>query len=486
MARVSMIKSILAPFAGGPPRREYGGASITTSSIAEGLDGLGIGSQSAMGAQSLPPTTIATAFAVIKILAFTLGGLPRIVHYRDDLSRKAVRDEKHRFVWGRPNADWRTGSPSWWVNVFAHFEGWANVYMWRARFGNRTEGLYLIHPRDVTPYLDSQNQKRFTLRNDDKKVYTPDEILHIPGLSFDGVKGIPPVQAGITAHELAISLERWGRTFLRKGSAPSGILSTTADADPVAIAQLRAQWEETHAGPDNVGSIVMVGGGAKFERVTIPPEEAQYLQSRQFSREEVLGFYAPGLPHHLLGWKSNTSNYGTGVEAQGRHLVQHVLLNRMTLVAAAISEELLPPELTMEFQVSHLLKGDARAQAEVAGKMRSGGVLSAEEWRAQVGLPPRDIPDDYLYPSNVTRVNASTGQMLDVAQQNKGIAPRQPAPVKSLEGKALLALAEARCSNEACPSRKGGAPGKLLATAVTSATIRCRDCGVSTTFGGAS
>ena len=225
-----MLKSILAPFAGGPPQRGYGGPAITMHSGAPGLDGLGIGSQLSGGDQALPPTPIATAFAVIKILAFTLGGLPRIVHERDDLSRKAVRDERYKFIWGQPNADWRTGSHSWWIAAFAHFEGWANIYMWRPRVGSYTTGLYLIHPNRVRPFVDNDNQKRFIVDKKLDKVYTPDEILHIPGLSFDGVKGIPPVQAGMAAHELAIKSGALGPQLLgESGSAPSGMVTTTAD-----------------------------------------------------------------------------------------------------------------------------------------------------------------------------------------------------------------------------------------------------------------
>ena len=101
----------------------------------------------------------------------------------------------------------------------------------------------------------------------------------------------------------------------------------------------KAEWAETSCGDGERRQrwYMLQAAAPSSNAITIPPEEAQYLQSRQFSREEVLGFYAPGLPHHLLGWKSNTSNYGTGVEAQARHLVQHVLLNRMSLVSSAIS-----------------------------------------------------------------------------------------------------------------------------------------------------
>ena len=259
-----------------------------------------------------------------------------------------------------------------------------------------------------------------------------------------------------------------GRTFLRKGSTPSGIVTSTAELSPATVKEFYQRFEDMHSGVDNVGSVVLVQGGSGFERITIPPEEAQYLQSRAFSREEVLGFYAPAMPHHLLGWKSNTSNFGTGIEAQGQHLVRYVLLNRLMLFEDAISTELLPPELEIEFDVSRLLRGDAKTQAEVFSKMRQGGAASAEDWRAAAGYPPREFGDDYMYPLNIKRIDAETGDEWGAEDEpeEQPVAPPimfpQPPPPDDEEETAALVL-EARCENESCPSRAGGKLGQLLA-----------------------
>ena len=279
------------------------------------------------------------------------------------------------------------------------------------------------------------------------------------------------------AHDMAVQLERFGRTFLRKGAAPSGVVTATADLDPATVKEFYQRWDDMHSGAENVGSVVLVQGGSGFERITIPPEEAQYLQSRAFSREEVLGYYAPSMPHHLLGWKSNTSNFGTGIEAQGQHLVRYVLLNRLMLVEDAISQELLPPELEIEFDVSRLLRGDAKTQAEVYSKMRLGTALGAEEWRAETGFPPREFGDDYMYPRNMMRIDAETGDEWgaeDEPEEPAAAAPimfPQPPPPNDEEETAALVL-EARCENESCPSRAGGKRGQLIGQNVGQADLR--------------
>lgn len=460
---MTATKSVLRRLAAGPPR-PIGSTGFYGDSL--GSDGLGIGTGAP---ESLPPSNLAVAFAAIKFLASNQGALPRLVREEDDLSHKPIKTEEFRFLWGRPNVKWRTSPKAWWVQMFGHFEGWANAYLWknlyRPGLGQppRVMGLTLIHPYRVRPYLDADDNKRFVLDGDKRRDYGTDQILHIPGMTFDGVKGIPPVEAGLLSHQHGMLLARWGRTFLRKGAAPAGAMMTDAEVDPDTRKAFEEEVRKLYGGPDNVGSIMLVEGGTKFERLTIPPEEAQYLQSRQFEREEILGFYAPGLPHHLLGWRSNTSNFGTGIEAQARHLVQHVLDNRLAVVADAITSELLPDGLVFGFQVNHLMRGDAKSQAQVAQIERQNGTLSAEEWRAQSGRPPRDFDDDYLVAKNMTRIGPD-GQLLD-AGNGGGTRPPAPRP-----------LPEARCQNPECPSRADGGQGKLLARNVQLATIACPRC----------
>ena len=239
--------------------------------------------------------------------------------------------------------------------------------------GSRVTGLELIHPIRVKPYMVNR-QMRYILDGDIEHPKTPDEILHIPGLSFDGVKGISPVQAGMAAHEHAMLQERWGSNFLRGGSAPSGVVLTQSKVDETVAKEFQDKWAQRYGRVANVGKVLLLQGGADYKQITIPPEDAQYLQSREFQRTELVGFYASSIPHHLLGWKSNTSNFGTGIEAQGVHLVRYVLMNRLALMSDAISQELLPPDLVLDFNVQELIKADSKVQAEVAWKERQAGI----------------------------------------------------------------------------------------------------------------
>ena len=449
------------------------------------IDGLGIGMRSA----SAPPSPVASAFSIIKMLSLTQGNLPRGIHARDDLSRKPVLDRQHQFLWGQPNIDWRTGANSWWTMVFAHFEGWSNDYLFLRTTGSRVMGIDAIHPSRVMPRLTDSGQKEFVVDRGtlDERILTPDEMLHIPGLTFDGVRGISPVEASIMAHQTSHLLSRWQQSFLRRGPSTSVVVTANASSgkyDQAATDAFYRRWDQRHSGIENTGGAILVQNGTSVHPLVISPADAEHLAAQKYSREEVLGLYAPGLPHHLLGWSSNTSNFGTGVEAQARHLVQYVLLNRLAMIADAISQELLPPELEFEFHVKQLLRGDAKTQAEVFSKMRDRAALSADEWRGETGWAPRGIPDDFTLGKNSTALDAKTGEPTgidEMTDEPEGDAEMAGAAEGEPEATPPIAMG-ARCGNAQCRSRRGHRAGRLLVQNIADRYAVCPECGERTEF----
>ena len=238
------------------------------------------------------------------------------------------------------------------------------------------------------------------------------------------------------------------------------------------------------------GVVPLLGKGAKWIQTTIAPADAQYLEGRAFQREEIVGLYAPGLPHHLLGWKSNASNFGTGIEAQGIHLVQFVLMDRLLAFEGMINDTLLPEELAFKFNVDGLLRGDSKQRTERMTRMRQWGVLSADDWLEFEDQAPRGIPDDYLSPKNVERLDADSGAALGAAAgppppgppQAPPAPPQQPQPpVQGRRPRTCTAtLTEARCTNPDCTSTQGARRGALMATNVGTATLKCPHCKVRT------
>ena len=398
---MSLLRQALLRAADQPPPR---------SKWASSAGGDTMGGADDPGTRDGAPTSVAVALSIIWFLARRLGSMPRIVHERDDETRKPIRDERFRAVWGAP----RPGAPGLpvWVSAFAHLEGWANVFLWRRTVGPDTVGFDLIHPSRVKVHLDANRDPVYTLDGDTTRRFSRDDIVHIMGPSWDGVRGVPPVQSGLGPHEVAKLQERWTRNLLRRSSAPSGIVTTPAEWDDEAVDEFYELWDEQHGGAGNAGGVIMMQGANTFTPVSLSPVDAQLLQSRHYSREEILGFYGPGIPHHLLGWKSNASNFGTGLEQQNIGLIQHVFMSRFQLVSDVMSTLLLPPSLEMWWNTSLWLEGDSKSEAEVWAKMRQNGIATREEWRGAVRMPALDLPDDLMLPKNMTMVSAADGTPL--------------------------------------------------------------------------
>ena len=313
------------------------------------------------------------------------------------------------YLWAGPNLN--EYAIPFWVRAYAILEGWSEVFFWRQNFDGRTVGLEILHPSDVKVAGEAGGVRRFKLYGEEHRTYGADEIIHIMGLSWDGKRGVPPVRAATLSHQIAGLQDRFVRTFLRKGANPSGVVSTPSEWDDEALAEFYDGWDDQHGGVAGAGSVVVMQGGATYQPISIHPVDAQLLESRHYSREEVLGCYAPGLPHHLVGWRSNTSNFGTGLEQQNKQLLSHVFKPRQDLVRSVLAEVLLPPELALGYDVEQWLEGDAKTQAEVWSKARQGGVVSREEWRAKMGLAAAPIPDDFWLPKNVRSIAAAGGRL---------------------------------------------------------------------------
>ena len=414
---------------------------------------------------------VGAAFAAINFIARTTATLPIRLHRRNDKTRAPVTGGEFDWLTRRPNGS--TSRISFIETLVASLEGWGNGYAWIGRDAGAAYNplrpwlgvreLWHLRPQRLGVGTFDDGSKGFTIDRSLAAPLTAREVLHVPSFSIDGVRGLSPVAVAANALGLAIATEKFGSLFFRNGSTLSGIITSEAIVTPTGAKEVLDIWDAEHAGLNNAHLMGVLGGNAKYERIGIPPNDAQFLETRIHQREEVLQFYGP-IPHHLLGWKSNTSNFGTGIEAQGIHVVVFVLLNRLKRIEEAIENGLLPPELEMVFNVNGLLQGDARTRAELYRTLRNLGAMTADEIREKEDMPPRGIPDDYWTPLNMQRVMVD-GRPAPLPSGGAG-APRQlPAGPRQ-----AAAMAEVRCPS--CPPEHRA----LLAKNVVSADLWCGHC----------
>ncbi|NJP33693.1 phage portal protein [Micromonospora thermarum] len=301
-----------------------------------------------------------------------------------------------------------------WRLTYAHRLGWGNAAIQKVRNRAGTvKELWPISPDrykvgKVKPTALNPGGKIFEVTDDwgTKRVLTSRDILHIPGLNYDGVTGLSPIRLAASAIALAQAAEKSGAKFFARGAQLSGVLQVEQRLKDSQALALQRRWEARMSGTDNAHKIAVLDSKAKFAPITMPLRDAQFLETRQFAVPEVARFF--GTPLFLLFETAKSTSWGTGLEQQAQGWITFDL--HPTWLAPTeqrIEKELFADvgrDRDVRYNVNGLLRADAQARAAFYRVLREVGGLNADEIRAYEDLPP--IPDGkgqgYLQPANMT------------------------------------------------------------------------------------
>lgn len=301
--------------------------------------------------------------------------------------------------------------------AYAHRCLWGNAYQQkvRNRAGQVVE-LWPIHPDRVRPFrvkpsAGSPAGKVFEVDDDWGKQHllTPRDIFHVPGLGYDGVKGLSPVRFAAQAIGLSLAAEKYSARLFGRGNLLAGYLTTDRDIEDDDAIRLQGRWRQKMAGLDTAHDVPVLDSGAKFVEMTMPNDDAQLLESRQFGVSEVSRYF--GVPPFLLGQTEKSTSWGTGLEQQAQGWVTFDLHPQwLAPHEARVSRELVGTGQRAKYKVQGLLRGDSQARAEFYRTLRELGVVSANDLRELEDMSP--IPtekggDVYLQPLNYGPLGAA-------------------------------------------------------------------------------
>lgn len=250
---------------------------------------------------------------------------------------------------------------------------------------------------------------KYTKSNDDAptmengSVYLdPSDVLHVPGLGFDGLVGYSPIAMAKNAIGLAIAAEEYGSKFYANGAAPSGVLEHPGTLkDP---ARVRDSWNSTFGGSSNSHKVAVLEEGMKYTPISISPNEAQFLETRKFQINEIARIFR--VPPHMVGdlEKSSFSN----IEQQSLEFVKYTLDPWVVRWEQALYRSLLSEEekktLFFKFNVEGLLRGDYASRMSGYATARQNGWMSANDIRELEDLDriPAELGGDiYLVNGNM-------------------------------------------------------------------------------------
>lgn len=250
-----------------------------------------------------------------------------------------------------------------------------------------------------------------------------DDVFHLKGLSFDGLCGYSPIQLLRVCIGLGIAAERYGAKFFGQGARPSGVLTHPQQLSDKARKALKEEFELLHSGLSNAHRVAVLEEGVKWESIAIPPEEAQFIETRKFSVLEVARVF--NLPPHKLR-DMNGSGYNS-LESENRAFLSETLLPWLQRFEQEANWKLFNGFERGRYFVRHNVEGLLRAdQAQRFASYalgRNWGFYSVNEIREMEDLPPIKGGDVYLQPLNMQPFGMTPGANAPAGNPALGLAP---------------------------------------------------------------
>ncbi len=350
-------------------------------------------------------------YSCVRILSEAIASLPLAVYeVTDNGSKKAPDHPLYHLLHDEPNPEMT--SFVFRETLMTHLLLWGNAYAQIIRNGKgEVIGLYPLMPNRMSVNRDSNGQLyyEYLANQDDPKIkkksavrLTPYEVLHIPGLGFDGLVGYSPIAMAKNSIGMAIACEEYGAKFFANGAAPSGVLEHPGTLkDP---SRVRESWQSTFGGSTNSGKVAVLEEGMKYTPISIDPQAAQFLETRKFQLDEIARIFR--IPPHMVGdlEKSSFSN----IEQQSLEFVKYTLDPWVKRWEQAMIRVLLSDEdkkkFYIRFNVDGLLRGDYQSRMNGYATARQNGWMSANDIRELEGLdliPEEDGGNLYLVNGNM-------------------------------------------------------------------------------------
>lgn len=357
-------------------------------------------------------------YACVRILAEAVASLPlHVYEYQDDGGKKLVHDHPlYYLLHDEPNPEMT--SFVFRETLMSHLLIWGNAYAQIIRYGaGRVLGLYPLLPDKMEVQRDDKGNIYYVYsRNSDEnptfKEYgniklKAEDVLHIPGLGFDGLIGYSPIAMAKNAVGMTLACEEYGASFFANGANPGGVLEHPGVLkDP---SKVRESWNSVYRGVSNAHKIAVLEEGMKYQQIGIPPEEAQFLETRKFQINEIARLYR--IPPHMVGDldKSSFSN----IEQQSLEFVKYTLDPWVIRWEQSLQRSLLLPgekgKYFIKLNVDGLLRGDYQSRMNGYAVGRQNGWFSANDIREMENMNP--IPDEEG--GNLYLVNGAMTKLAD-------------------------------------------------------------------------
>lgn len=373
------------------------------------------------GTPIVNPTTamqLSAVNACVRVLSEAVASLPlHLYRYRQGGGKELDYDNPlYRIIHDAPNPEMT--SFTFREAMMTHLLLWGNAYaqIVRNRWNGEVVGLYPLAPDRVTVYRrdDGRLYYQYVIGTTDTgpdsedvgDVVTlrDDQVLHIPGLSFNGLVGLSPLEMARTTMKSALNSDEYSEKFFENGAMPSGIIEyPNKIAD---VTKFRESFEAAFSGAKNAGKTPILEEGMTYKPLTITPEQAQFLETRKFMIDEIARIFR--VPPHMIGdlERATFSN----IEQQSLEFVKYTLQPWISRWEQAMNTKLLLPSERrsfVKFNVDGLLRGDYQSRMNGYAVGRQNGWMSANDIRELEDMdriPEDEGGDLYLVNGSMTKL----------------------------------------------------------------------------------
>jgi HK97 family phage portal protein len=356
-------------------------------------------------------------FACVRVLSETMASMPMILYKKNnDGGREAVTDLPIYDVFhNKPNDEMSAYNFKETCMVNLNLGGNAVC----EKIFNSTGDIIGLYPYPYQ-YVKIERNKtsrkleyKIKMPGTEERILTRDKVFHIPGLSFDGIVGMSPIEYSTKAIRLGMSYEEFGNKFYENGANPSGSFQFPNVLSDAAFERLKKDLNKSYSGLKNTGKPMLLEEGGKFEPFTMKPIDAQMIESKYFQLEDIARIYR--VPQHMIN-KMDKATF-SNIEHQSLEFVMYSMMpwfkrweenaNTQTL-----TDEQRKAGYFWEIKVDALLRGDSKSRNEAYAIARNGGWKSVNDIRRLENDPPIENGDIYLQPLNYTE--AGTDDSKDI------------------------------------------------------------------------
>ncbi|MFE0020528.1 phage portal protein [Amycolatopsis sp. NPDC059021] len=364
--------------------------------------------------EALTPETalkVSAVFACVRLLADAIATLPVDTYRRVGGRRRAMSPPDWLI---KPNPD--TFRITFFGQIMTSLLLEGNAYILVSRAAGRVVALDVIPASMVEPrYVATRSgRKRLVYQlsvagekepADVVGALDPKDVIHLRGLPLAGeLRAVSPLKAASLTIGSALSTLEYGAAFFKDGALPGAVVTVPGPMTPEGLRAARQTWRTIHGGKGNRHGLAILTEGANFQKVTISPDEAQFLQTRQFQVPDIARLY--GVPPHLIADATNSTSWGSGLSEQNTSFAQYSTRPWVERIEEALTALLVSDtgdaRAFVRLNIDGIQRGSLRDRMDTYRVGLASGIYTRNEVRALEDLPPdTEYGDFFQLPLNL-------------------------------------------------------------------------------------